>query len=472
MILLLSALVACTPDEPGGNGPGLAPDPQPAPMCQVQPDNALRIDCSYVLDEDAPLLVQVRKDGLEIDRATSDTPARTHAFTFWNLDPETTYTLRAVPGGRTDRAWEESVTTDPLPEVVDLAIERSGAPTVEHVLFPFQCGGPGHLVLVRASDGQVVWYQDITGGTQLGKNIRVDGFEFDAASGTVLALLGHLGVREFTFEGEVTFEAGKVLDPPLGLPTHHDAHRLGDRRYVLNADAHIEADGAYVMDGVYVLAPDGSVEAEWSMRDHVTPSGGGPGGGYWQAEYPDAVDYTHTNNLYVDPSGDWLLSSRATNTTLKVRGDPDAADFGEIVWALNTWLGVPFASDFEVISSNGVTDQLILSDQHHTTFDDDGLLMMFDNGRPNDHSRGVALALDEANGVADIVDAWPLDQHCPIQGSIFRLPNQHVLLTCPTLRTFYEFAPGETTPLFTMGVQCAQGDEKPLVVRGQPVFLP
>lgn len=459
-------LVACrvTP----GPGEGALPGPVANPSCALQDDNALRLDCAITLDAPGPVDLLVMDGELVVRRFASDDTASEHAVTLWGLRAEHTYTVRVVPRSDPGAAWDERITTGALPQNIRLVAPPTGTSGTDAVLFPFQCGGPGHLVLVDTTDGEVLWYQPIIDGTDLPELLKVDGFEYDAERGSIVLLAGHKGVREIDWTGRVLLETGIFYG--LERPTHHDVHSRGDLTYALNAAAHVEPDSEYVLDGVYVFGADGEVAATWDLRDHLTPSGAGPASGYWSLEFPGAVDYTHTNGLFVDEAGDWILSSRAMHTILKVVGDPDAPDFGDILWALTTNSGSAFESDFEVVSSGGITD-LTFSDQHHANLDADGHLLMFDNGNGAELSRALDIVLDEALGTADIVDTWSLEEHCPIQSSAFRLPGGNVLVTCATSRSFSEFAPGVDAPVWTMKAECADTDDRPLAVRGQPISL-
>lgn len=456
--------LACAPDAPVGTPQ--PPAPPTTARCARQADNALRIDCTVPLGAPAPLDLRVLDArGLTVT-ARSLPAADLHQVTFWGLQPETAYAVRGtVPG---QPSWEEPVETGPLPPVVQFDAALTGTPTPEALLLPFQCGGSGRLVVMRPTDGEVLWYQEVGAGLDLPNFVKVEGFGLDSASGRIQVLYGHHGLRELLWSGEVVQH---VPRSSLPRPLHHDVLRVGPHLLALQADAHDEPDGSYVLDGVYVLDEGGEVVAEWDLRDHLAPTGGGPGSGYWTIEFPGAVDYTHANSLYVDDNGDWYLSFRLLDTVLKVRGALDAPDFGEILWALAPTDRGLLGNDLTVASTNGATDVLDFERQHHANLDEQGRLLLFDNRDAAEASRVLRIRIDEGAGVADIEEAWGLDVHCPVQGSATPLPNGHVLATCPTLQRIVELAPGQPEPVWEATLTCRASGERPLLMRAIPVTL-
>jgi len=429
--------------------------------CEVQDDNVLRYDCTFELEEAGPVSVSL-EGGSRSQVFSSTEVAHRHVIALYLMTGETNYTWTATA--------DQSVllgqfTTGALPPVADIYADITGTGTTDTIVVPFQCGGPGQLVAIDER-GQVEWYQNMTVGFGEGPGVLLAGFDASAAS--LIGLLGHSGIAEFAWTGE-RLGGGKVgVDYPL--PTHHSVFRKGSLRFVLNANSFTEADGTYVMDGVYVFDADWAVLDEWSLREVLTPSGGGPIGGFWADEFPGTVDYSHGNGIDVDDAGDWILSFRGLNTVIKIRGDPVAPDFGSVLWALTTSGLSPFTSDYSVISSNGATTEPFFNEQHHAHLEDDGGLWLFDNGEFGADSRGMRMMLDDNAATADIDQVFQLDTFCSVQSSVYRLPNGHALVACAGNQTLYEFDGVSSEPVWLASLGCNQAASTPLMVRGQPVF--
>jgi len=384
------------------------------------------------------------------------------AVTLWNLRAETAYSWVGRAEGR---LWTGRFETEALPAQVFVGLEEvSGEPTWEHLAIPVACGVPAH-VGVMDREGQLAWYQQITAGSELGPVIFTEGLRFTDEQ-TLVAVVGRRAIREFDMAGEVVFEAffGDTYDKPV----HHDAHREGEWTYVLNASVH-EVDGiSYIMDGFYVQDRHGTLVAEWSLRDHVIPSGAGLTGGFWASFFGGAVDFSHANGLWV--SGEELLISfRALSTVIAVVADPLAPNFGDVLWVMDGDGDGRLGSDLALFSS--VTEKVGFQDQHSPTTDEAGRLLLFDNRDAGQGpSRAIRLETEPQAGVAEITDSWDMDRHCLVQGSAYPMSNGHILATCAVDGTVMEFAPGKSEPVWSGRVVCQQEGILPgLLVRAQPV---
>jgi len=430
--------------------------------CAVQPDNVLRYDCTFTLPAPGPLTVTVEGGG-RTRTLEGSTATLQHEMTVFLLTPQTDYIWSANSGPDVATG---GFTTGPLPAAVDLRATVTGSGTTDSIVIPFQCGAPGHLVAINER-GDVEWYQDMT--QELGEDLNslsVTGF--DATTESAIALLHHSHITEFDWRGRPLGSASLGTD--YDLPTHHSVYRRDGKRFVLNAEAYPLVDGTYLLDGVYIFDTAWSVLGSWSLRDLLTPSGGGMPGGYWGAEFPGAIDFSHSNSIYVDEQGDWILSMRGLHTVIKVRGDLDAPDFGALMWSLSSTAWSPFGTDYLVTSAGGITAKLDFSDQHHAHFEDDGGLWVFDNRGFGEHSRGIRMSLDDTFAVADIDRSLDLPERCSVQSSVYRLPNEHALLTCATSQTLYEFDTTSPDPIWQATVTCGEDGRAPTTHRGQPIF--
>ncbi|NCG22156.1 MAG: hypothetical protein GWP91_24330, partial [Rhodobacterales bacterium] len=255
----------------------------------------------------------------------------------------------------------------------------------------------------------------------------------------------------------------------LPFPIHHDVIRKSGRTYVLFAEEVLGLDQLkYVLDGVLILDDQGVELGRIRLADHVAPTGGGQLGGFWNAHYPEAVDFTHSNGLFIDDEGNLLWSLRLQNTVLKFAADPDRPDFGELLWSANGDGSGAFGNDFSFANDTTLLEAGF-ERQHHPNLDDQGRLLLFDNREGLlDPSRVTVWQINEEQSSFTLQEAWELPAHCLFQGSAFPLPNGNVLATCSTTETLYEFAPGVVEPVASLNVPCdaAAGT---LMVRGQPL---
>jgi len=386
------------------------------------------------------------------------------SVTVWNLTERTDYAWVAEVDG-----WQSTgaFTTGALPGRAAVRLEDvEGEPTWDHLALPVSCGVPAHVGLMSAS-GDLVWYQEITADSELGSLLFTEGFRFTEEH-TMLVVVGRQAIREFDLTGEVVFEA--FLGGAYDTPIHHDVHRAGEWTYVLNASVQEEEGVAYIMDGLYVHDRSGDIVANWSLGDHVVPSGPGLQGGFWASFFGSSVDFSHANGVWL--SGDELvLSFRALSTVIGIAGDPLDPDFGAIRWVLDGDGDQRLGSDLALSSS--VTSKVGFQDQHSPSTVEAGSLVLFDNRAAGEGpSRAIRLSMDPGAGTAEITDAWDLDSHCAVQGSAYELPNGHVVATCAVNGTVVEFAPGKTEPVWSGRVVCQQDGILPgLLVRAQPVDL-
>jgi len=420
----------------------------------------LRVDCVFDGELPGPVSVAVSRPDGAVEVFAS--PKGERVVTVWGLVAESSYTYVAVANGQ---SWRGHFDTPALPAGVSVGLEDvSGVPTWEHLALPVSCGLPAHVGVIDRR-GQLVWYQEIVEGANLGQTPFPEGLRFTARQ-TMLVVVGRQALREFDMAGRVVFEAflGSTYDNPI----HHDVHRDGDWTYVLNASVH-EADGiSYVMDGIYVHGPDGDIVQAWSLADHVVPSGDGLPGAYWASFFGGSVDYSHGNGLWTS-DGMLLVSFRALSAVMGLVADPLSPDFGEVLWVLDGDGDGRLGDDLTLSSS--VTAEVNFQDQHSPSVGEDGRLALFDNRRVGEGpSRAIQLDLDPEAGAAEIVESWDMNRHCAVQGSAYALPNGHVLATCAVSGTVMEFASEMAEPVWSGRVVCQKDGILPgLVVRAQPV---
>jgi hypothetical protein len=424
LLLLVPFVVGCANK---GNGGASATG-----SCQPQADNALRFDCDLPTDTD----VIVTLEGPEGTLTRAGGPTLTLA----GLRPGSTYAWSAaVDGAPIDSG---SVTTGQLPDLFDdLSFTVTGTDGPATIALPTMCNGQAVVTVVDAT-GSVVWYQpfdttatDPTGG--------LSGFSITAAQ-TVLVHLDGSRIEEVAQSGATLFSVDGFESP-----LHHDLARGDDgRTYALFADLW-DIDGQdVILDGVYVLDPDGDVVATWELVDHlgavdVVDSGDK----FWASTFPGAVDVSHANAIDPTPSGSAVMSLMLQDTVISVVLDPDDAAFGEVGWVLGPD-GAPIVGDALTWLSGA------FAGQHHAHVEADGDLWVFDNVGA-DGPAGERYAIDTDAGTAEQIASYPVDGACDHQGSVF-VDDAGVLVTCPTPGRVDLFdADGAVT--WSLGVTCGGG---------------
>lgn len=399
-------------------------------------ENPLRFDCSLTTEAPAEVAWTVYEGSTPVRTFTSE--GTHHAQLLWGL-PEAT-----------DLTWEASTSAGAASGGLSTGSADLGALSIatfgvglatDAVMVPLQCDDATGLVAFDEA-GRVTWYE-VLGGGSVDARGGLQGFD-RTPDGFVAGIDG----------AEVVEVApdGTVLRTITGLsdPLHHDLAADEDGRlYLLEA---FEEDG-YVLDGVRVFEGEEEV-ASFALSTVVTPSGGAGEDRYWAQTFPGATDWSHTNSVELVGDGTALLSLKAQNALLMVVLDPDAGDFGEVVWTL-TGADSQLASDFDWSDGGGFYGQ------HHASVDDEGQLLLFDNGASR--SRGLVLGLGE-DSVSE-VHSVALGEHCPTQGAAYPLDDGGLLVTCATSGTVVAFDTAGTE-VWSATVDC--GTQAPLA-RGMPM---
>lgn len=326
----------------------------------------------------------------------------------------------------------------------------------------------GFLVAVDA-DGEIVWYH------------RTDHPIGDARmldDGTILHEYNDTGARRIDLFGQTIEEwAGNIILGPLELDEfgrrvagedavavdsdsmHHEVSRLDngniiaistERRIYEGFDEPLcgeteDFDGTYdlIADVVIEFTPDGEIVAEYPLADHFDPLGDPrddnlcglpfeavfPNWLYGAQGFGDARDWLHSNGVVVSPDGDALtVSVRHLDAVIQI----DRAT-GELLWRFGP--GGDFAID-------DVAD--FAYHQHAPEWQDDGSLLLYDNGvgRPGPggvgdgvpQSRAVQYRLDADDGTAEVIwEHWSTVDGSPafagVVGDADRLDNGNVLVT-------------------------------------------
>jgi hypothetical protein len=326
----------------------------------------------------------------------------------------------------------------------------------------------GYIVVVDAT-GAVVWYAKIP--LQI---LDVD----TTPRGTFLVTAGDSTIQEIDLFGHIVRDWGShvatvspkknVVGQPLSddktTPidvdsTHHEVTELpnGDiltlsteLLHLSDADAKRlcpdDPETSIVGDVAVELSPDGDVVQRWPLSkvfDPATTPGSemcitGPPVAPPNWFYPAAKttrDWTHANAIALDADHNTIIvSSRHLDRVLGLRYHDDGdGKAGELLWSLGVGGTIKIDGDPPY-------------HQHAVELEDDGSLMMYDNGnfRPGTtlaggtappFSRAVRYTVDLEAGTAKQVwehrDSWPDGRpiYGPFLGDVDLEPNGNVLIT-------------------------------------------
>lgn len=296
------------------------------------------------------------------------------------------------------------------------------------------------VILLTDPDGDIVWYHVADDPSE-----AYEALHYEPSERAIYVLRDHDAVVRVGLDG--TESPVWTLSDVLTDLVHHEVQVYDGVVYTLVARESSDRTRTFVEDGIIGYDATGAKVFEW-----WTVTDGGmdttrdepyewtlPGTGFWASEFPTAADWLHANSLQLRDEGGATkayLSFRHINQIVKV----DVAS-GAIEWRMgqNSTGSANSRGDFSM-SSRGVSTtwwQL----QHDAHFEDDGLLYLFDNqdGRRTD-SRGLAVSVDEsamevrierAIDLSEFVDR-SFDGYCDMQGSAYRTPGDHLVMTCGT----------------------------------------
>lgn len=421
-MLLFFALMACTDDVPQATSPSTADTAIGEGRCAAT-GNALRFDCA--LDAPGEVAWWPEGDPDDVRTARGDTVVRIHT-----LRPDVATVVRFPD------ASEQRVEPGVLPSsLAGISAQVTGAGTGTLAAVTSPCSSRDLVVI--DGQGRPRWYESLERKV-LGLDVTPDQ--------TLLAMEGTARIAEWSVQGAPIW----AVEPDTTAALHHDLARDAfGFTYALQADVYVIDEVRYVLDGLMVFDPEGTLVTTWELIDHLPPIYEPTNNnGYWTTRFPGAIDFSHGNSVEVAPDGDLVLSLRWLDTVVKIAGDPTSADFGTPRWWLSSYEGVP--SDFTFAGDDPVFDG-----QHHPSLTSDGDLVLFDNRARGTNSRGMRYRLD--GDVAEVSQAWPLDHECQVQGSAYPLPGGGVMLTCATRNLVVTFPAASTEPSGSVELSCSTG---------------
>lgn len=306
---------------------------------------------------------------------------RDHRIILLNVKPSTVYeyTIHTSDPDRITNAL--TFETGPLPPEVTHAKKVTVDTSQFNGYVLIRRLFPKGVDVVLDKHGDVVWYQ-------LYDSVVRRPFNW-TQNRSVLSVYDSSRIVEYNLRGDKVRDVN-LKDHGMANILHHDAvlnsagnvvalsHdsvKMDLRKLGLAKDQYLRGDGIIVFDS------EGALLWKWNILDVYDPR-----------DYPARkIDLTHSlghaNSIAIDKDGNYVVSFR---------------DFSE-VWKVNS-------TDGTVVWKLGVNGDIKLDQegyflrQHAVCYDDDGNLMLFDNGdrttRP--YSRVLSFAIDETRKVADI----------------------------------------------------------------------
>lgn len=456
--LVLSMAVAC---KGGGDGGGDSTTELPTTgttpagttsvpiqvSCDPQADNLLRFDCTAEVPVAENLFFLWGPEGANDQHSWPGRFATTHYMTMWGLAENSSYRLSAIgDSGQTST----SVTTGQLPAGWQAGSAVTGASDGSGFVHPLPCADVPTLVMTDV-DGQTILYQELP-GTEL------TSFEY-TRDHTLLAVLDRDLLVEYDLFGNELLRMSAASGDFTG-PIHRAHRGLFGLTWVMGVDLAFDATESYVVDNLVVLSLQQAVLAEWRLADNLTgpldPTRD-PGTSPWTSTWPDAIDYSQGSGLWVDDSGDVVVSFANLHTIFKLRANPQSTDFGSVVWRLSGGSHAAETTDLTITSTSGVSSTLDFERPMRVNLGSDGRLGVFD-GRPTlpGDSRILMLDIDETGGTADIVEVFELGQDCG-DGAAWTLPGGvRRLATCRDGGFAHEYEHGRNGTMWTMTPACTQ----------------
>lgn len=435
LALALGAGAAACSDD--GDDPAATTEPPTTSAVVIEAPSGVLTDVSVRLANqstiagvltvaaDEPVQVEVRAtpsgDAPVVDVPRTARALRRHRIPVVGLRAETTYDLTvSASDAAGDPAGQGVVqmTTGALPGwIPPLQVNQIDAARMAPgiTLFDIQRWGvdqppdePSGMLVGVDQEGQIVWYH----GNDLGA-----GDARMTEDGTIFLLFAPFGFKEIDLLGNrlQSWAWGTADDVRPGGPTiidsdnfdlvsfHHevapqpDGNIVAFGRYELElTDAEQEAicpgdpaDFGIREDVVMEFTRDGEIVHEWPLHDIIDPAEI-PGRELCSVDFEDFRDWAHGNGIVLDREHNQVVvTARHIDLLFAFRYEADAdGPSGELLWSLGPQ--GTLALDGE--PSYGL---------HAPEVEDDGSIMLFDNGndRPVDvpYSRAVRYQIDQSS---------------------------------------------------------------------------
>jgi hypothetical protein len=291
---------------------------------------------------------------------------------------------------------------------------------------------PNNSYLYLINDmGKIVWYQSAD-------NKTIPNFSFDSIHNTFQCIIGQNPNEKFGGDeilvldlyGNVIFK--RTYDELKNPDVHHDFIRLPNGDFVTinrvkkvfdlsskggNTNQVVNGDGLTVMD------INGNVKWEWSCFNYINPLDcsfimDGPNTNGIALAAVD--DFLHANSVTLDTDGNYLMTFNRINQLWKIDSKT-----GYVYYKL----GVNGDVD---MPKEGYTSEI-----HSAHINQNGEIMVIDNGHANNQSRALSYIVDEKSKTAIVkMDVkFPKELFTQNQGSDYMIDSQHILLGSTLTKT-------------------------------------
>ena len=406
-----------TPDCPAGP----AGDPGGPSVVSVgtslHPSNSLIVDFDITTDSSSRVYVEYESAGVgRLRSQMTETLSTGHSPSVVRLRASTTYCFQVFATddqGRVSDGKPGRFTTGPLPEGLrDSTFNvMQGGPTYPLTLKDHNGESFNGMVMID-SDAQIVWYYEAPLGG-VGAIAARD-------NGNIVYMSRRYGLREITPLGEILNQLDEPCTVARNIPQerwHHEVLLRPDNKVLFfsteihDTSAILPAHGLQASDTIeewdQVAGTNRRLFDEFDfipVTDRTSPSSDATTGIFWvgcEEIVEGTEDWTHSNSIFVGPSGNVFVSMRHLNQIIAI-----APDFASLVWRL----GGP-GGEFTFPDPS---DRFY--HQHSAKELPNGNILLFDNGnfRPAEeggvYSRALELSLDTNTMTA--TKAWEY-RHTP-----------------------------------------------------------
>ncbi|MCL8006952.1 aryl-sulfate sulfotransferase [Gelidibacter japonicus] len=222
---------------------------------------------------------------------------------------------------------------------------------------------PGFLFIING-DGELVSYQRNEDNFKVSKWTQNETL-LGILSNDTLHFTNGKKIIEYNKFGEVLFEA-ETGKNGIDKSFHHEIDLDSDGNIMTLVYDEREFDLSSVGgdikdtvkgDGILVLNHQGEKVWEWSVFDVANPLDD-------EKILKTKGDWLHANSLFKDRQGNYIISFRNLSQIWKINGTT-----GDLIWKVGGLDG-----DFEI------PDELVFAGQHDIRFNDEGNLVLLDNG--------------------------------------------------------------------------------------------
>ena len=275
------------------------------------------------------------------------------------------------------------------------------------------------LILVN-EEGSVVWWRKRGPGTFTDVRVLPNGHLLHIFQNPVAQ---QQKAFETTWDGQQEFWSTRD-----GAKVHHEVTvgPGGNYLYLTYTHQTVGAD-LWEGDGLEVVDPlTGALLWEWDIFDHVSTDDFDPEQILRTGRSGMGKDWTHCNACVWDENRSMIWVS---------------------VRHLNRILGVDYPSGQlrVTLGQGGIGGDGLVSFQHAPEVQEDGTLLVFDNGNLRDppNSRVVHLRWDETLNTVTELAEWrdTPDYYAAAVGDADRLPNGNILVVAGTIRRIFEVTP-------------------------------